>query len=181
MTEQGGESGELVSLGRIGAPYGIKGWFKLVSYTQPRENILQYRQFTGRLNGRLRALEMDEAKPHGKGLIAHVRGFDTPEDIRLMTGLELMVPLSELPELGGDDYYWHQLVGLLVQNRSGVMLGQVDSLLETGANDVLVVKPCEGSIDRHQRLIPWLPDQVVIKVDLASRQILVDWEADYLI
>src|SRR5690606_6213823 len=107
--------------------------------------------------------------------------FDTPEDIRLLTGLELMVPLSELPHLEGEDYYWHQLIGLQVQNTSGVMLGRVDSLLETGANDVLVVKPCEGSVDRHQRLLPWLPDQVVIKVDLESRQILVDWEADYLI
>ena len=180
MTVQDSAANELVSLGRIGAPYGIKGWFKLVSHTQPRENILQYRQFTGSLNGRLQQLEMDEAKPHGKGLIAHVRGFDTPEDIRLLTGTELMVPVSKLPD-PGDEYYWHQLTGLLVQNRSGVVLGRVDSLLETGANDVLVVKPCEGSVDRHQRLIPWLPDQVVIKVDLASRQILVDWEADYLI
>ncbi|HLT64494.1 MAG TPA: ribosome maturation factor RimM [Pseudohongiella sp.] len=178
---QDNAASELVSLGRIGAPYGIKGWFKLVSFTQPRDNILQYRQFTGSLNGRLRELEMDEAKPHGKGLIAHIRGFDTPEDIRLLTGTELMVPLSELPDPGEDDYYWHQLIGLLVQNQSGVLLGRVDSLLETGANDVLVVKPCEGSVDKHQRLIPWLPDQVVIKVDLASRQILVDWEADYLI
>ena len=181
MTTQDNAANELVSLGRIGAPYGIKGWFKLVSYTQPRENVLQYRQFTGRLNGRQQQLEMDEAKPHGKGLIAHVRGFDTPEDIRLLTGTELMVPLSELPNLEGEDYYWHQLIGLLVQNTKGVVFGRVDSLLETGANDVLVVKPCEGSLDRHQRLIPWLPDQVVIKVDLASRQILVDWEADYLI
>ena len=175
MTEKDNAAGELVSLGRIGAPYGIKGWFKLVSYTQPRENILQYQHFTGSLNGRLRTLEMDEAKPHGKGLIAHVSGFDTPEDIRLLTGVELMVPLSELPELDGNDYYWHQLVGLQVQNRSGVLLGRVDSLLETGANDVLVVKPCEGSVDRHQRLIPWLPDQVVINVDLAARQTQVDW------
>jgi 16S rRNA processing protein RimM len=181
LTGQDSAADELVSLGRIGAPYGIKGWFKLVSYTQPRENILQYTRFTGSLNGRLRLLEMDDAKPHGKGLIAHMRGFDTPEDIRLLTGLELMVSLSELPELDGDDYYWHQLVGLLVRNRSDVLLGRVDSLLETGANDVLVVKPCENSVDRHQRLIPWLPDQVVIKVDLVSQQILVDWEADYLI
>lgn len=172
---------ELVGMGRVGAPYGIKGWFKLVSHTQPRENVLQYRHFTGRLNNVLRPLEMDEAKPHGKGLIAHIRGFDTPEDIRLLTGTELMVPLSELPDLEGDDYYWHQLIGLKVENRAGVLLGRVDSLLETGANDVLVVKPCEGSADRHQRLIPWLPDQVILKVDLDTGLMQVDWELDYLI
>lgn len=177
----GDDAAELVSMGRVAGPYGIKGWFKLVSHTQPRENILQYQNFVGSLNGKLRPLVMDEAKPHGKGLIAHIRGFDTPEDIRLLTGLELMVPLSELPELEGDDYYWHQLTGLKVENRSGVWLGKIDSLLETGANDVLVVKPCEGSVDKHQRLIPWLPDQVILKVDIASGVVLVDWEADYLI
>ena len=168
-------------MGRIAAPYGIRGWFKLVSHTQPRENILQYRSFVGSLNGSLLALVMDDAKPHGKGLIAHIRGFDTPEDIRLLTGVELMVPLSELPALEDDDYYWHQLTGLNVINQSGAVLGRIDGLLETGANDVLVVKPCENSVDQHQRLIPWLPDQVILKVDLAAGQVLVDWETDYLI
>ena len=177
----GDEAAELVSMGRIAAPYGIKGWFKLVSHTQPRENILRYRNFTGSLNGKLRPLVMDDAKPHGKGLIGHIRGFDTPEDIRMLTGLELMVPLSELPELDGDDYYWHQLTGLKVESQSGVLFGRIDSLLETGANDVMVVKPCEGSVDKHQRLIPWLPDQVVLRVDIASGLVVVDWETDYLI
>lgn len=176
-----GDAAELVSLGRIAGPYGIKGWFKLVSHTQPRENILQYKNFTGSLNNRLRSLVMDEAKPHGKGLIAHISGFDTPEDIRLLIGTELMVPLSELPSLESDDYYWHQLIGLKVENRSGLLLGRIDSLLETGANDVLVVKPCEGSVDKHQRLIPWLPDNVILKVDIDADRVLVDWEADYLI
>jgi len=172
---------ELVSLGRIGSPYGVKGWFKLVSHTQPRENILLYRQFTGSLNGAFKALVMDDAKPHSKGLIAHVVGFDTPEDIRLLTGMDLMVPLSELPALGADDYYWHQLVGLQVINATGQLLGRIDCLLETGANDVMVVKPCEGSLDKHQRLIPWLPGQVIVEVDLGSDSVKVDWEADYLI
>jgi 16S rRNA processing protein RimM len=172
---------ELVSLGRIGSPYGVKGWFKLVSHTQPRENILTYRHFTGILNGVGRALEMDEAKAHGKGLIAHMVGLDTPEDVRLITGMDLMVPLSDLPELDADDFYWHQLSGLKVINSAGQMLGKIDCLMETGANDVMIVKPCEGSLDKHQRLIPWLPDQVILKVDLENDRVLVAWEADYLI
>jgi 16S rRNA processing protein RimM len=172
---------ELVSLGRIGSPYGVKGWFKLVSHTQPRENILAYRLFTGVVNGVSRTLEMDEAKVHGKGLVAHLVGFDTPEDVRLMTGMELMIPLSDLPELSSEDYYWHQLQGLKVVNVAGQLLGRIDSLMETGANDVMIVKPCEGGLDRHQRLIPWLPDQVVLKVSIENNTVLVDWEADYLI
>lgn len=172
---------ELVSLGRIGSPYGVKGWFKLVSHTQPRENILLYKLFTGSLNGVSKALEMDDGKPHGKGLIAHLVGFDTPEDIRLLTGMDLMVPLSDLPGLDAGDYYWHQLAGLQVINTAGQLLGRIECLMETGANDVMVVKPCEGSVDKHQRLIPWLPDQVIVEVDPGSDCVKVDWEADYLI
>lgn len=175
------ETPELVSLGKIGSPYGVKGWFKLVSHTQPRENILAYKHFSGSLNGVFKALEMDDAKPHGKGLIAHMVGFDTPEDVRLMTGMDLLVPMSELPELESGDYYWHQLVGLQVINAAGEMLGRIDCLLETGANDVMVVKPCQGSLDKHQRLIPWLPDQVILEVNPGSNCVKVDWEADYLI
>lgn len=176
-----GKTPEFVSLGRIGSPYGVKGWFKLVSHTQPRENILGYRHFTGVVNGVSRILEMDEAKVHGKGLVAHLVGIDTPEDARLVTGMDLMVSLSELPELGSDDYYWHQLKGLKVVNVAGQLLGRIDCLMETGANDVMIVKPCDGGLDKHQRLIPWLPDRVVLKVDIESNTVQVDWEADYLI
>jgi len=172
---------KLVNLGRVGSAYGVKGWFKLVSHTQPRENILTYRHFTGIINGSGRTLEMDEAKAHGKGLIAHIVGIDTPEDVRLVTGMDLMVPLSDLPELDTDDFYWHQLSGLKVINSAGQMLGKIECLMETGANDVMIVKPCEGSLDKHRRLIPWLPVQVVLKVDLDNDSVLVAWEADYLI
>lgn len=126
-------------------------------------------------------LELDAGKPQGKGLIAHFAGFDTPEAVRELTGLELRVSSDALPELGRDDYYWHQLIGLQVVNRAGVNLGRVESLFETGANDVMVVAPDRDSVDDIQRLIPWLPDRVVIEVDMASDRILVDWEPDYLV
>tara|TARA_R110002072_G_scaffold303136_1_gene495247 strand:- start:14846 stop:15382 length:537 start_codon:yes stop_codon:yes gene_type:complete len=173
-------SGDRICLGRLGAPYGIKGWLKLVSFTQPRDNLLQYRKFTVQVKGSDSVLEMDDARPHGKGLIGHFVGYDTPEHARELTGIELYVRTESLPELDDGDYYWHQLTGLLVENRSGVLLGQVRSLLETGANDVLVVDATQDSVDERQRLIPWLPEQVVLNVDLASGKILVDWEADYL-
>lgn len=132
------------------------------------------------VNGFDSVLEMDDARPHGKGLIGHFVGYDTPEHARELTGIELYVRTESLPELDDGDYYWHQLTGLQVENRSGVLLGQVRSLLETGANDVLVVDATQDSVDERQRLIPWLPEQVVLNVDLVSGKILVDWEADYL-
>lgn len=170
-----------IRLGRVASPYGVKGWVKLVSFTQPRDNIFSYKCFFAMRDGVEVELELDVGKPQGKGLIAHFVGYDTPEAVRELTGLELSVSSDALPELGTDDYYWHQLVGLQVDNRSGVRLGRVESLFETGANDVLVVAPDTDSVDDNQRLIPWLPDRVVIEVDLASDRILVDWEPDYLV
>jgi 16S rRNA processing protein RimM len=170
-------SSDKVCLGRIGAPYGIKGWVKMISFTQPRENLLSYRVFDA---GSGRLLEMDAGKQHGKGLIGHFVGYDTPEAARELAGVELKVTVDELPKLNAGDYYWHQLTGLEVVNRSGVLLGRIHSLLETGANDVLVVEATDDSIDDRQRLLPWLPEQVVLNVDLVAGQMLVDWEPDWL-
>lgn len=170
-----------VCLGRIGAPYGIKGWVKLISFTEPRENLLDYRRFQVMLHGRDQLLELDAAKPHGKGLVGHFVAYDTPEAVRELTNLELYVDAAELPDLDECDFYWHQLVGLQVYTGHGELLGRVSKMLETGANDVMVVDPEAGSVDSHQRLIPWLPERVVTKVDLTAGTIQVDWDVDYLI
>lgn len=170
-------SSDKVCLGRIGAPYGIKGWVKMISFTQPRDNLLSYTVFDAG-NGKL--LEMDAAKQHGKGLIGHFVGYDTPEAVRELTGTQLLVAADTLPGLDQGDYYWHQLTGLKVVNGAGVVLGRVDSLIETGANDVLVVEATDDSIDDRQRLLPWLPEQVVLNVDLDAALMLVDWEPDWL-
>ena len=71
------------------------------------------------------------------------------------------------------------LEGLQVVNQEGQLLGKVDHLLETGSNDVMVVKPCAGSVDQRERLLPYLPGQFVIKVDLETQVMQVDWDAEF--
>ncbi len=173
------ESRQLV-LGRIGGPYGIKGWVKLISYTEPLENILDYRHWQGRSGRSQVSLEMDAARPHGKGLIAHFVGYDDPESARRLNDIELTVPASQLPELDDDEFYWHELTGLRVVTASGHVLGRVARLLETGANDVLVVEATDESVDDRERLIPWLPGATVLEVVLPEGRMTVDWEPDYL-
>lgn len=172
-----------VSLGRIGAPHGIRGWVKLHSFTEPLMNIARYRVFhcAGRRDvpDRMKTLELDEIRPHGKTLIAHVQGCDTPEQARELTGLELEVEAEVLPSLEEGEYYWAELQGLQVINRQNERLGRVSHLLETGANDVLVVVPDNESIDDQERLIPWLPGQSVDRVSLEERRLDVDWERDW--
>jgi 16S rRNA processing protein RimM len=167
---------ERITLGRIGAPHGVKGWVRLHSLTQPRENILQYRRFV-LPSGTV--LEMDQAQPHGKSLIAHVVGYDSPEAARELTGLELSVGQDTLPALEDGEYYWHQLIGMRVSTSQEVVLGEVSELIETGANDVLVVRPTEDSIDDRERLLPYLPDRVVTHVDLQAGAMQVDWDPDW--
>ena len=181
-----------VVMGRIGAPYGIKGWVKLISFTDPLENLLDYDQFwiadeidTETANGAkgakgkpLRKIEIDEARPQGDTLVGHIKGCDVREETRRYTGLELLVPKDELPELE-EGYYWHELEGLRVVNLTGEDLGVVHHLLGTGANDVVVVRGDDASIDREVRLLPYVEEQVVKEIDLAARIMRVDWEKDW--
>lgn len=174
-----------VVIGRLMAPYGIKGWMKVYSFTEPMENLLDYDHCRLRridATGDCSDVEIESARQHGNGLVLKLRGVDTPEQARLYSGYELVVPATELPTLPQGEYYWRQLEGLrvLAQVEGGDrLLGRVDHLLETGANDVLVVAPCEGSIDQRERLVPWLPERVVLNVDLDAGLIRVDWDPEF--
>lgn len=171
---------ELVTVGRIGRIYGIKGWVKLISYTDPQDNILDFRHLLVRTGGQWTPLEMDQSKLHGKGLIAHFAGCDDPDQARTLAGLELAVHVQDLPDLAPEEFYWHELIGMRVETVGGLLFGNVAKLLETGANDVLVVQPCKGSIDGRERLIPYLPERVVLTVSREQKKITVDWEPEYL-
>ncbi|MAM69517.1 MAG: ribosome maturation factor RimM [Gammaproteobacteria bacterium] len=177
MTEE--QLADHILIGRIGAVYGIKGWVKLISFANPQENILAYRKFILLDGGQSDTLEIDQSKPQGKGFVAHIRGCDDREQARLYTGKGLYIEKALLPELQAGEYYWHQLTGLRVITSSGDDLGNVDHLLETGANDVLVVRGDTRSIDREERLIPYLYGQVVEEVDLDQEVIRVNWDKDY--
>lgn len=171
----------LVTVGRIGRLYGIKGWLKLISYTDPQDNILGFPNLFASMGGQWQGIEMDQSKVHGKGLIAHFAGYDDPDEARSLTGVELAVHVSDLPVLDEEDFYWHELVGMRVVTETGQFLGTVAKLLETGANDVLVIAATEGSIDDKERLVPYLPERVVKLVSRAERRITVDWDPDYLV
>lgn len=174
---------EPVVIGRLTSSYGVHGWIKVHSFTEPMDNFLGYRDFFIQRQGRWEPLLVEDGKVHGKGLVVKLRGVDSPEQARLYSGAEVAVDAVELPALEPDEFYWHQLEGLRViaehDGNAPVLLGRVDHLLETGANDVLVVQPCEGSIDQRERLLPYLPDDVVRTVDLEAGSLLVDWDPEF--
>lgn len=166
-----------VALGEIGRAHGVRGWLRVRSFTTPPEEMTRHRRFHGRRGETLRALEMDRARRHAGGLIAHFAGFDDPEAAGRLTGLTLLVDSGELPELEEGAYYWHELEGLEVVNLEGRALGRVERMMETGgANDVMVLAGTDG----RETLIPYVRGRVVREVDLARNRATVDWEAHWL-
>lgn len=170
---------DYVVLGKVSSVYGVQGWVKVYSYTEPMERILDYGNWTLRRDNTLTLVEVDKGRSHGKGMVAHLKGVDDREIARQYTGFEICVPRERLPELPDGEYYWYELEGLRVVTPSGVVLGKVDYLMSAGAsNDVLVVKGDGDSLDRRERLIPYI-DQFVLDVSLEARQIVVDWDPEF--
>ena len=104
---------------------------------------------------------------HGKGLVVQLAGCADRDQAATFAGAEIAIPRSALAELDADEYYWADLVGLEVVTTAGEALGTVDHLIETGANDVLVVRG-----DR-ERLIPFTPGHAVVAVELEKRRLTV--------
>lgn len=173
------EASNLVDVGRITSVFGIKGWVKVHSDTEPPANIGVYSPWWLKTRHGVKAVEIDAFQPHGKGFIAHIVGVDDREGAEAIGQVTISVERQQLPDLADDEYYWHQLQGLAVYScfdGTEQLLGRVSHLLETGANDVLVVQPCEASLDDQERLIPWVPGQYVKQVELAAGRMLVDWD-----
>lgn len=167
-----------VVMARIGAPWGIKGWVKLFSFSQPPENLMDYLQYEVEGPQGLETIEFDEIKAHGPGFVGHIKGCDVREVAVRYTGLELLIEKQRLPALE-EGYYWHQLEGLRVQTEQGQDLGKVQYLMETGANDVLVVKGDGQSVDVKERLLPYVEGQVVKSIDLAKQLMIVAWDSEW--
>ncbi len=174
----------LVTAGKITGCYGVKGWVKVHSYTDPVENISRFGSWQVTRRSVTEAVEFDQWKRHGKGMVAHIAGVDDRDLAESFKGLELLVDAADLPELEEGDYYWRDLQGLQVWGREPgseaerVLLGEVDYLIETGANDVLVVVATADSIDDRERLIPYLPGDTVGRVSLEDGTLEVDWYLD---
>ena len=160
-------------VGRISGVFGVKGWVKIHSYTEPLENILSYKPWLISKGEEWQPIELKTGKRHGKGLVAWLSGFDDRDQALTLRGVDIAIWPEQRVLLEENEFYWSDLIGLRVINREGIEFGHIDSLMETGANDVLVVK------GEQQRLIPYLSPQVVKSIDLSATQMVVDWPEDF--
>lgn len=168
----------MVALGRIAAPYGIKGWVHVQSYTQPASNILRYKTWY-LLDQEARPLRVLEGRSLSKGCVVALEGFDNPERAAELRHAMVGVPREKLPALEEGVYYWADLIGMQVHNQACdpalATLGRVVEIFEAGANDVLVVEP-EGSMVSKPVLIPFLMGSVITEVDQDAGWIRLEWD-----
>jgi 16S rRNA processing protein RimM len=163
-----------ILLGKVVGVFGVKGWVKLQSHTEPRSALFDYLPWTLRHRGVERTIKKIEGREQGRGLVASFPEFATREAAETLIGAEIWIERDALPKPKKGEYYWVDLETLAVQTVDGVSLGRVSHLVATGANDVLAVVDGE-----RERLIPFLPDDVVKSVDLDAGLIVVDWDPDF--
>lgn len=162
----------MVVMGRVTAPHGVRGWIRVRAFTESADGLASYPQWW--LGGEAGWVpwNVEAVEPCRQGLAAKLQGCDDRDAALALAKIDIAVPRAVLPGIEADEYYWDDLIGLAVSNVDGEAFGTVTSLLETGANDVLVVT------GERERLIPFIAP-VIVEVDIAGGRLKVDWTADY--
>ncbi len=161
-----------VIIGHFGKSYGIKGWLKVKSLHRPLADFLKFSMIWVYHQDNWENIQITEGKNLGPSFVVKIAGCDTPEVAKTYANDPIAVLREQLPSLPEGEYYWDDLLGLQVFNQDQVLLGTIDHLLETGANDVMVLK------SNKKRLIPYTRN-VVKSIDLSSKIMVVDWPTDF--
>lgn len=162
---------DMLILGKVSGVYGVKGWVKLFSHTSPRDNILSYSPIYLKRQNQWQAFTIESGKRHGKNVVAKIESINTREAAWDLIDTDIAIPKELLPK-SDNEYYWADLEGMRVATSTGIELGTVEWLFDTGSNDVVVVK------GDKEHLLPWT-DEVILKVDMESSLITVDWDEDF--
>lgn len=166
-------------VGKLGSTYGIRGWLRIYSSTEQAESIFNYQPWFLNIKGQWQAVELESWRYHSHDLIVKLKNIDDRDVAQTLTNVEIGVSADNFPELE-EGYYWHDLIGCQVLNLQGYQLGVVSDMMETGSNDVFVVKAnLNDAFSKQERLIPYLEQTVVKRVDLATKTIEVDWDAGF--
>ena len=177
----------VVPVGTVGRAHGVRGWVRIRSDMDPPEDLLRHDTWLLDRAGRWTPAAVRSARTHGNAFVARFDGVEDRDAAVALTGLRLGLPRAALPALDDGQYYWVDLIGLEVRDEAGEPLGVVREMIETGANDVMVVRPglpsssvgapgsSRGPIPGPDRIIPFLTGDVVREVDLDAGRIRVSW------
>jgi 16S rRNA processing protein RimM len=162
-----------IIIGKVGSPYGIKGWLNIHSFTDPPENILNYAPWLLVFPQKQQTVELiGQRMPHNKVQVQFA-GCNDRTAASLFTGADIVIERNRLPVLPENEYYWSDLIGLTVINSQSQTLGVIKEFFATGSNDVFLVT------GEKRHLLPYLRNQVVLEIDLAKKTMVVDWDPDF--
>jgi 16S rRNA processing protein RimM len=164
---------ELIVVGKVSGVFGVRGWIKVFSFTEPRENILAYSSWILRKGNDSKEMQLLDGRRQGKTVIANLESLNDRDAAADLNGWDILIRYEQLPKARKGEYYWTDLIGLQVKTVDGVELGVIKQMLETGANDVVVVR------GERERLIPFLQQQTIIAIDLDAREMVVDWDPEF--
>lgn len=174
------KASDTLVIGKIGAPYGVKGWTKITTYTEESTGVFDYSPWFIERGGEVQELQIDQWRTHNKGVVAKLVGVENRDEAEALKNLEISVKAEQLPELADDEFYWRDLINMQVVTDKGYDMGVVKELFETGSNDVMLVKAKHNdAFGQKERMIPFLMDQVIKKVDLQANVITVDWDPGF--
>jgi 16S rRNA processing protein RimM len=167
-------SNELVLVGRIGAPYGVRGWVKVHSFTEEPLDLFNLGSWNVTYGNNKQFLaEIIEYKPHQSSFVVKLATIDDRDEVAKLTNGDIYISRADLPDLDEDQFYWRDLYGMQVVNQANELLGILMDSMNTGANDIMIVQNGTTKI-----LIPYVEDMYVKKIDLVERKIIVDWSAE---
>lgn len=172
---------EIVVIGKITSVFGVKGGVKVFSYTKPRLNILNYKDWLLDVDGQWQSVKMVSGRQQGKTIGVNLEGVNDRSQAEALIGRKIAITSNQLPELDDGSFYWRDLEGMRVINSENVDFGVVSHLIETGSNDVLVVRETAEQASgkkQKERMIPFLAD-AVLDVDTENRVMHVEWDADF--
>jgi len=163
------EPSSLIELGVVGAPFGVRGWVKLRSFTAPPDRLLQHRTLRLGRDGSWATHEIEASGHSGGQLTAKLSGVDNRDQAQVLRGARVCVPRSELPRREEKDFYRADLIGCEVVNLAGIRLGSVQHFIETPAHVLMVVR------GEQEYWVPAAPRHLR-RVDLEARRVVVDWD-----
>ena len=162
----------VVVLGKVVGTFGVHGWIKINSYTDPPDNILEYEELLLGGPGRWTTIQLEDGRVTGKGVLGKLKGIETPEDARTRVGAELGVKRSDMPPPAPGEFYWSDLEGIDAESASGERLGKVDHFRTTPGGTVVVIR------GEREIWVPFVKERIV-KVDLEAKRLVLDWSADW--
>ena len=166
------QNDKTINIGKVIGLHGVKGWLKILSFSSPPENIFNYKSLIISNKYINQIFHIEDSRKQGKKILIKLDNIDDRTSAESLEESDIYIQRSDLPQLSEDTYYWEDLLGFNVFNQNNIKIGNVDSFIETGSNDVLIVKTTKNK----NILIPFIMNKSIKVVNIESHYITVDWE-----